>query len=82
MATGRIGGSGGDGVDLGTLATAIDAEVNISAVAQIGGVSGVTTEPCFGFVHVKATGTATTDIDNAVAAVSTAAYLPGESAQA
>ena len=82
MATGRIGGSGGDGVDLTAQATALDAEVNISAVVQVGGVGGVTTEPCHGFVHNKATGTATTDIDNAVAAVATAAYLPGEVAEA
>ena len=82
MATGRIGGSGDDGVDLTAQATALDAEANISAVAQIGGISGSTTEPCFGFVHNKATGTATTDIDNAVDAVATAAYLPGEAAEA
>ena len=82
MATGRVGGAGGDGVDIAAVATALDAELNITAAIQVGGIGGVTTEPCLGFVHTKITGTTTTDVDNAVAAVATGAYLPGESAQA
>lgn len=82
MATGRVGATGGDGQDIATIATDLDAELNISAAIVVGGPSGTTTEPCFGFVHTKITGTATTDVDNAVAAVAAAEYLPGEVAQA
>lgn len=81
MATGRISTTG-IAQQISDVGTAIDAELNISAVAQVGGVGGVTTEPCMGFVHIVATGTATTDVDNAVAAVSTADYIPGEAAVA
>lgn len=81
MATGRIS-TDGIARQISDVATDIDAEVNISGTVQVGGVGGTTTEPCHGFVHIVATGTATSDVDNAVAAVSTAAYIPGESAEA
>lgn len=81
MATGRVSA---DVVaqDIATLGTDLDAELNITAHVQVGGVDGTTTEPCHGFVHQHITGTATVDIDNAVAAVADAAYIPGEAAVA
>ena len=81
MATGRIGAATNADA-IGDIATAIEAELNISGSIQVGGVGGVTSEPCHGFVHIVATGTADTDIDAAVAAVAGADFIPGEVAVA
>ena len=81
MATGRVS-TGTTARQISAVDTDILAHANITGTEQVGGVGGVTSEPCFGFVHVKATGASTANVDTAVAAISDVEYLPGEVAVA
>lgn len=53
--TGRVSTSG-IAQDIGTVLTNVEADVATvdASTIQVGGVGGTTTEPCHGFVHVKA----------------------------
>lgn len=89
--TGRVSTTG-IAQDIATVLANIEADVatNDTSTIQVGGVGGTTTEPCMGFVHVKATvaGTGATANDAAADAESewagaldghNIALIPGES---
>jgi hypothetical protein len=74
-----------DGVagDPQTLATAFEAEANISAAEVIGGVGEASpTERGMGLIKIKVTGTTAGDITSAATAVGNVAVAPGHGAPA
>lgn len=72
------------GTSIDTAAGLLDAELNISDAEVIGHVAegGLTNGPAAATastnsVHIKVTGTTTTDITNAITAVGTVTLIPG-----
>lgn len=75
--TGRVSTTG-IAQDIATVLTNLEADVaTVDAdTIQVGGVGGTTTEPCFGFVHVKAVVAGTGD-DAELAAADAIAEFAG-----